>query len=154
MQILRLNYPDGGSRKITHDLRNLGESCGKHRVYQLMHRKACMLKLVTVVIRIVTATLTWLRPTNWSKNLTSRLPNQAWVMDITYIPAHQGWLYLAAVLDLFSRQVISWSMRSRIDSKLVLKALLMVICRRNPVGPVIVHSDQGSQYNSHGRQAL
>ena len=74
--------------------------------------------------------------------------------DITYIRTHEGWLYLAVVLDLFSRQVIGWSMRSRIDSELVINALLMAVWRRNPTTPVIVHSDRGCQYSSHDWQTF
>lgn len=61
--------------------------------------------------------------------------------DITYIRTHEGWLYLAVVLDLFSRQVIGWSMQSRIDRELVLNALLMAVWRRQPKQEVLVHSD-------------
>lgn len=74
--------------------------------------------------------------------------NESWVTDITYIRTHEGWLYLAVVLDLFSRRVIGWSMRSRITKELALDALLMAVWRRKPAGKVIVHSDQGSQYAS------
>ena len=81
-------------------------------------------------------------------------PNQAWVTDITYIRTHEGWLYLAVVLDLFSRQVIGWSMQSRMDRELAINALMMAVWRRNPKAPVIVHSDQGSQFSSHDWQAF
>jgi len=77
------------------------------------------------------------------------MPNQAWVTDITYIKTHEGWLYLAAVMDLFSRRIIGWSMQSRITKELVLDALLMAVWRRKPIKGVLVHSDQGSQYTSH-----
>lgn len=77
-----------------------------------------------------------------------------WVTDITYIITHEGWLYLAVVLDLFSRQVVGWSMNSRMDRELAINALLMAVWRRNPTSPVIVHSDQGSQYSSHDWQAF
>jgi len=79
-------------------------------------------------------------------------PNRAWVTDITYIRTYEGWLYLATVMDLFSRQIVGWSMSSRIDADLVMKALLMAVWRRRPMGEVLVHSDQGSQYTSHGWQ--
>ena len=79
-------------------------------------------------------------------------PDRAWVSDITYIRTHEGWLYLAVVLDLFSRRVIGWSMQPRITKDLVLNALLMAVWRRKPSGPVLVHSDQGSQYSSHDWQ--
>ena len=69
--------------------------------------------------------------------------------DITYIRTHEGWLYLAVVVDLFSRRVIGWSMQSRITKDSALDALLMAVWRRNPKSMVTVHSDQGSQYTSH-----
>ena len=90
-----------------------------------------------------------LAPNRLNRQFTVEAPNQAWVTDITYIRTHEGWLYLAVVLDLFSRQVIGWSMRSRIDSELAINALLMAIWRRAPKAPVTVHSDQGSQYSSN-----
>ena len=71
--------------------------------------------------------------------------NRIWVTDITYIRTHEGWLYLAIVLDLFSRQVVWWSMSSRFDTELAMNALLMAVWRRKPADPVMVHSDQGSQ---------
>ena len=81
-------------------------------------------------------------------------PNQSWVTDITYIRTHEGWLYLAVVVDLFSRQVVGWSMGSRIDTSLVLDALLMALWRRQPRAPVIVHSDQGCQFTGHEWQTF
>ncbi|KXS31765.1 MAG: transposase [Candidatus Gallionella acididurans] len=79
-------------------------------------------------------------------------PNKVWVTDITYIRTHEGWLYLSVVIDLFSRQVIGWSMQSRIDRGLALNALLMAMWRRQPGQEVIVHSDQGSQFSSYDWQ--
>ena len=76
-------------------------------------------------------------------------PNMAWVTDITYIATHEGWLYLAAVIDLYSRQVVGWSTGSRIDTQLALDALHMAVWRRRPRGMVVVHSDQGCQFTSH-----
>lgn len=79
-------------------------------------------------------------------------PNRVWVTDITYIRTHEGWLYLAVVLDLFSRQVIGWSMQPRMESELAINALLMAVWRRQPKQEVIVHSDQGSQFSSYDWQ--
>jgi putative transposase len=76
------------------------------------------------------------------------------VTDITYIRTHEGWLYLAVVIDLFSRLVVGWSMKSRITTDLVLDALLMALWRRNPKNKVLIHSDQGSQYTSHEWQTF
>ena len=69
--------------------------------------------------------------------------------DITYIKTYEGWLYLAVVIDLYSRRVIGWSMQSRMQMDLVLSALLMAVWRRKPKSKVIIHSDQGSQYTSY-----
>ena len=69
--------------------------------------------------------------------------------DITYIRTHEGWPYLAAVIDLYSRKVVGWSMASRMQTSLALNALLMAVWRRKPADKVIVHSDQGSQFTSH-----
>jgi len=81
-------------------------------------------------------------------------PNETWVTDITHIRTHEGWLYLAVVIDLYSRRVVGWSMQSRIKKELVLNALLMAVWRRKPDSLVTVHSDQGSQYTSHDWQAF
>ncbi len=88
-------------------------------------------------------------PNILQRQFNPQAPNESWVTDITYIRTHEGWLYLAVVLDLFSRRVIGWSMQSRITKELALDALLMAVWRRKPEGKVIVHSDQGSQYTSH-----
>ena len=81
-------------------------------------------------------------------------PDQTWVTDITYIKTYEGWLYLAVVIDLFSRRVIGWSMQSRMQMDLVLSALLMAVWRRKPKLKVIIHSDQGSQFTSLEWQAF
>lgn len=75
-------------------------------------------------------------------------PNQVWVSDITYIRTWEGWLYLAVVIDLFSRQVVGWSMQPKMQTDLVLNALLMAVWKRKPKNEVVVHSDQGVQYTS------
>ncbi len=75
-------------------------------------------------------------------------PDKVYVSDITYIWTHEGWLYLAVVLDLFSRQVVGWSLSNRISRKLVINALRMAIWRRQPLPGLILHSDRGSQYCS------
>jgi putative transposase len=81
-------------------------------------------------------------------------PNQAWVQDITYIWTSQGWLYLAVVIDLYSRKVVGWSMGSRIKAQLVCDALTMAMWQRQPKAGLIVHSDQGVQYASHQYRRL
>lgn len=143
-----------GYRKITHDLRDLGERCGKHRVYRLMRQEGLRAQ-VGYRRRVYRYGRPAVVATNrLEQNFDVAAPNQVWVTDITYIITHEGWLYLAVVLDLFSRQVVGWSMNSRMDRELAINALLMAVWRRNPTSPVIVHSDQGSQYSSHDWQAF
>jgi putative transposase len=79
---------------------------------------------------------------------TAEHPDHLWVTDITYIRTWQGWLYLAVVLDLYSRKVVGWSMKPTIAKEIVLDALLMAVWRRRPTQRVLIHSDQGSQYSS------
>jgi transposase InsO family protein len=81
-------------------------------------------------------------------------PNEAWVADITYIPTREGWLYLAAVEDLYSRRVVGWSMAQRLASRLVVDALALAVERRLPGEGLLAHSDRGSQYASDHYQRL
>lgn len=81
-------------------------------------------------------------------------PNEAWVTDITYVRTYEGWLFLAVVIDLFSRQVVGWSMQPKMCVDLVLGALLMAVWRSKPKNQVIINSDQGSQYTSSDWQAF
>jgi transposase InsO family protein len=81
-------------------------------------------------------------------------PNSAWVTDMTYIWTPQGWLYLAVIIDLFSRRVAGWAMSERIDRKLALDALRMALAQRRPPRGLIHHSDRGSQYASEDYQQL
>ena len=89
-----------------------------------------------------------------ARDFTATEPNQKWVADITYIPTDQGWLYLAVVLDLFSRRAVGWSMSSRIDAALVVSALDMALTHRRPDYGLLHHSDRGSQYASDAFQQL
>ena len=138
-----------GYRKVTMDVRDLGETSGKHRVYRLM--KAEGLRSTTGYRKRKGhyGKPSIVAPNQLKQQFDVEKPNQVWVSDITYIRTHEGWLYLAVVIDLFSRQVVGWSMSSRIDTGLVINALLMAVWRRQPDGRVIVHSDQGCQYSSY-----
>ena len=88
------------------------------------------------------------------QNFNVEQPNQAFVGDITYIWTAEGWLYLAVVIDLYSRKVVGWSMGSRMKAQLVCDALTMAVWQRNPDKGLIVHSDQGVQYASHQYRQL
>ncbi|MDN4066213.1 MULTISPECIES: IS3-like element ISRso20 family transposase, partial [Ralstonia solanacearum species complex] len=87
-------------------------------------------------------------PNLLERNFTVTMPNQVWTTDITYVPTAEGWLYLSVIIDLFSRQVVGWSMQPHMKAELVTDALRMAWFRRRPAAGVIVHSDRGSQYCS------
>ena len=87
-------------------------------------------------------------PNLLERNFTATAPNQVWTSDITYVATAEGWLYLAVIIDLFSRQVVGWSMQAHMKAELVTDALRMAWFRRRPEAGVIVHSDRGSQYCS------
>jgi putative transposase len=93
-------------------------------------------------------------PNHLKQCFITQKPNEAWVTDITYIRTYEGWLYLAVVLDLFSRKIIGWAMSHRMTSSLALDALHMAIRRQRPTDLVILHSDQGSQYSSYAWQNM
>ena len=88
-------------------------------------------------------------PNVLSREFSAEKPNQKWVSDITYIPTDEGWLYLAGILDLFSRKIVGWATSDLIDATLVEKALRMALYQRSPARGLLHHSDRGSQYASH-----
>jgi putative transposase len=133
-------------RKVTSELRELGEACGKHRIARLMRMEGLRSRKGYGRRSGGQAG----KPSDVSPSLLQRQfdvvqPNKAWVTDITYLRAHEGWLFLAVVMDLFSRQIIGCSMSERMTSDLALNALLMAVWPRKPNGEVMVHSGHGSQ---------
>jgi putative transposase len=144
-----------GYRKLHADLCSFGERCGPNRVLRLARLAGIKAQIGYVK-----------RPGKYGGKpavvAVNRLeqsfgvlkPDCVWVTDITYIKTHEGWMYLAVVIDLYSRRVIGYSMQERMHMDLVLSALLMAVWRRKPSRRVIVHSDQGSQYTSHEWQAF
>jgi putative transposase len=142
-----------GYRKVFDDLRDLGERCGKGRVERLMHQNGIKAQVGYKKHRgIKGGAPSVVAPNHLQQQFDVKRPDEVWVTDITYIRTYEGWLFLAVVLDLFSRQVIGWSMQSRMEADLVMKALLMAVWRRQPKAEVIVHSDQGSQYTGYDWQ--
>lgn len=139
-----------GYRKVSDDLRDLGEQCGINRIYRIMRAAGLRSQTGYGKRRFKRGgSPAVVAPNHLQRQFDVTEPNKVWVTDITYIRTHEGWLYLAAVLDLFSRQVIGWSMSSRMDRELALNALLMAVWRRQPKQTVMVHSDQGSQFSSY-----
>lgn len=144
-----------GHRKVTTDLRELGETCSRHRVARLMKSEG---------LRAMVGYGRRPRPLSGpvgsvAKNVLARgfkvsEPNRAWVTDITYIRTYHGFLYLAVVLDLFSRQVVGWATRPTQHTDLVLQALLAAVWRRKPSPGLLLHSDQGTQFTSEDWQSF
>ena len=139
-----------GSPRIQVVLRRKGESCGRNRVARLMRldglhalqpRKS---RPVTTQRQpgVVPA------PNRLNQEFRASAPNRKWVSDFTYIATREGWLYLAVVLDLFSRRVIGWAMHATMDTPLVTDALRMALLDRQPPAGLLHHSDQGCQYTS------
>lgn len=137
-----------GSPRILCDLRELGETCGKHRVARIMREHK--LRALSGYRRpgYHGGRLAQASPNLLKRQFAVQRKDAAWVTDITYVRTWQGWLYLAIVVDLYSRKVVGWSMKSTLAKELVLDALLMAVWRRRPSQPIVIHSDQGSQYGS------
>ncbi|EBV5016547.1 IS3 family transposase, partial [Salmonella enterica subsp. enterica serovar Montevideo] len=143
-----------GYRKIHLDLRDSGQQCGVNRVWRLMNRAGIKAQVGYRSPRARKGEASIVSPNRLQRQFNPDAPDKRWVTDITYIRTHGGWLYLAVVVDLFSRKIIGWSMQSRMTKDIVLNALLMAVWRRNPQKQVLVHSDQGSQYTSHEWQSF
>lgn len=138
-----------GSPRIHQDLRAQGERVSRKRIERLMRENNIQSKMARRFV-ITTDSKNTLAPApdRLQRQFVVSDANKAWVSDTTFIKTRQGWLYLAVVLDLFSRQVIGWAMGDKNDSELVQTALTMAIWRRGQVKDVIVHSDRGSTYAS------
>src|SRR6267378_1769968 len=137
-----------GAPRVFLDLREAGETCSKHRVARLM-REANLRALHGYRIRRwAVGKPSVLIPNLLQRQFTATRPNIAWVTDITYIRTWQGWLYLAVVMDLFSRLIVGWAAGPTIHRELVLSAVLIAVRRRRPRGTMI-HSDQGTRSEEH-----
>jgi putative transposase len=137
-----------GSPWIHRDLREAGETCSVHRVARIMRENKLKAQIGYKRRYIKGGKLASVAANHLDRKFSPDAPNQAWVSDITYVRTYEGFLYLATVLDLFSRRIVGWSMDKSIDRHLVLNALLMAVWKRQPKEAVLVHSDQGSQYGS------
>ena len=144
-----------GSPRITEELREHGEVISENRVAARMAALALRAKARRRYKATTQSNHTLpVAPNILEQNFEAEKPNQKWVSDITYIWTDDGWLYLAVVLDLYSRRVVGYAMSNRIDRALVISALRMALFRRQYPRGVIVHSDRGSQYCSADYQSL
>ncbi len=144
-----------GARRIAEELTALGEPCGRTKAASLM-REASVEAKQKKRFKVTTNSEHKLpvAPNLLERNFTADEPNRVYVGDITYIWTREGWLYLAIVLDLYSRRIVGWSMSNRMKTSLAVDALKMAIWRRKPGEGAIFHSDRGSQYCSKKFQKL
>ena len=142
-----------GSPRMHVELNASGLSCGRAKVARLMHQaglKGCPKRRFRVTTKSGLA-----RAENLlEQDFSAAVPNERWASDITYIWTGQGWLYLAVVMDLYSRRIIGWSMSRRINRHLVTRALSMALGQRRVQSDLIHHSDRGVQYLSDDFQDL
>lgn len=137
-----------GSPWIHRDLRDAGETCSVHRVAKIMRENRLRGQIGYKRRYMKGGKLGSIAGNILDRNFSPDMPNQAWVSDITYARTYEGFLYVATVLDLFSRRIVGGSMDKNIDRHLVIRALMMAVWKRQPKATVLVHSDQGSQYSS------
>jgi putative transposase len=144
-----------GSPRIHAELKAQGKRCSQNRVARLMRLRHLRAKQTR---RFKTTTKRDQRhpvaPNLLHRDFEADRPNQKWLGDITYIPTQEGWLYLATLLDLYSRRIVGWAMSERIDGELTRTALYMALEQRQPRPGLLHHSDQGCQYTDHVYQAL
>lgn len=142
-----------GSERLYRELNERGTACGRHRVRRLRRQHELITKRRRRYLRsrgayqrdaVPPRLITW--------PFQSQRQDTVWGVDITYIPTRQGWLYLAVVLDLYSRKLVGWAMSNKADQSLASNALAMAITQRKPKAGVIHHSDQGVQYTSKAYQ--
>ena len=145
-----------GARRVWHDAIADGGACGLHRIERLMHQQALKARprrrrLPLDCGERQTAAIA---PVVLDRSFEAAAPNRKWIADFTYIWTAEGWLYVAAVIDLFSRRVVGWSMSATMTAQLVTDALMMAIWRRGKPDALLHHSDRGSQYTSEPFQRL
>ena len=139
-----------GSPRLHVVLKRQGVRCGHNRVARLMRLHGIVARRKRRSYPRTTQRQAGVipAPNRLNQDFSASAPNRKWVSDFTYIETAEGWLYLAVVLDLFSRRVIGWAMSARMDTPLVLSALQMALLGRRPPAGLLHHSDQGSQYTS------
>jgi putative transposase len=158
-ELIRRAWSDSGKvygyRKLADDLRDLGEQVSENRVARL----ASLAGILAQIGYKRRPGRYGGKPAVVASNTLDRqfevaVPDKVWVTDITYIKTHEGWLYLAVVIDLFSRRVVGWSAQPSMTTDLALQALISAVWRRKPKATVMIHSDQGSQFTSREWQSL
>ena len=148
------SYRTYGARRVWHDLLAEGLSCGLHRIGRLMRVHGLKARPRRRGLPKDDGLRSVIADNLLDRQFTAEAPNQRWIADFTYIWTAEGWLYVAVVIDLFSRRVVGWSMSDTMAAQLVTDALMMAIWRRGKPDALLHHSDQGSQYTSEKFQRL
>ena len=148
------SYRTYGARRVWHDLLAEGLSCGLHRIERLMRVQGLRARPRRRGLPKDDGLRSVIADNILDRQFTAEAPNQRWIADFTYIWTAEGWLYVAVVIDLFSRRAVGWSMSDTMTAQLVTDALMMAIWRRGKPDALLHHSDQGSQYTSEQFQRL
>ena len=148
IEAICLEFPGYGYRRVTHQLKHEGCQVNHKKVLRLMHESDLLCHVKRRWVKTTDSHHRFPRYPNLIKEMVINRLNQVWIADITYIRIRTGFVYLAAILDAYSRRVIGYAISTRIDTTLTLKALRMAIAERKPSPGIIHHSDQGVQYAS------
>ena len=143
-----------GARRIWRDVLEEGFACGLHRIERLMRVNGLKARPRRRGLPRDDGERSVIADNVLDRDFQADRPNRKWLADFTYIWTAEGWLYVAAVLDLFSRRIVGWSMKAERDAPLVMDALMMAVWRRGKADALVHHSDQGSQYTSEQFQRL
>lgn len=136
-----------GSPRMTRKLLALGQKCGRHRVARLMRENDLGARRKKRFRKTTDSNHSFSCPENLvAREFTVSTPDRVWVSDVTFIPTRGRWLYLAVILDLYSRKIVGWAMGTENDTDLILRALGMAVKSRRPGSGLIFHSDRGSTY--------
>jgi putative transposase len=139
-----------GSPRIHEELAANDTRVGRKRVARLMKENGLNARIKRRFVKTTDSKHDFpIAPNLLQRDFTADAPNEVWVGDITYLDTREGWLYLAVLIDLYSRRVVGWAMSERIDTALAMNALNMALARRNPRRGLIHHTDRGCQYASH-----
>ena len=149
----RLSLGSYGRPRMTEELKEVGVDVGHRRVGRLMRENGIIVERTRKFTATTDSNHTFnIAPNLLAQNFSADAPNQKWAGDISYIWTSEGWLYLAVILDLYSRRVIGWAVSSRMKRDLAIRALDMAVALRQPPEGCIHHTDRGSQYCSHDYQ--
>jgi transposase InsO family protein len=144
-----------GSPRVHADLRLRGFRVGRNRVAHLMRLEKLYGRRKKKFPRTTDSQHDYpVAPNHLNRDFQASQPNEKWLADITYIPTAEGWLYLAAVLDLFSRKIVGWAFAASLESRLVEQAFRMAVQNRSVLSDLLHHSDRGSQYAADAYQRL